>query len=542
MHMTGVPVARRIETGRSALSVPFQLDPAAPTQPGDEAFCWPVRFTDIAPVLEDLPNRYLALADELEDDETRFVLLGAISFLIATLGYVETAICLQAADEQGLAFDALPEAGQYLADEPAGAQLPLPFCVQPTVVGSSPPLSRLREWRITAKWNGMGALGALLRPDVIAISTSPLLKYAADAEHRSIAYRFQWNVFNARTAPGPAYHIDCDSLAERATAALVDPISLVSGVYRDRLRRLVRHEAELAFAITANHLSRLSGLRDMPKELWSGTGGHYASRLVGLEVLRRGGTARRFGHGLVAGVFYQRQKPFRVAEFAVSSEFSVPTRSFAETLERTGAMAGTPARFRPELHWGDGDSHFRSASSVRPRTGGGRRIRVLYAPTALRGNRQYLSPQLPDVIYRHWQHRLVDMLQSMPVELVYTLHVLDRAHARDHPCARIGTLAADGFEKTLGSVDVVLLDFLKSTTVGAVLPGSVPIVLVDLERLSLEPELDEALTRRCTVIRAEYDEGGRPGVDRDMLAEALCGPRGTPDADYFRNLYVGAAA
>ena len=539
MTLAGTRSARTDGSRATVSGLPYLPDATARVQPGDAAFRWPVRFPDIAPALEDLPTRLLEIADQLDDDEARKVLVGSISFLVATLAYAEAAIYLEAAQESGIGFDNLPPAAAYLTGTGASDELPVPFSVKATTAGKAPPLSRLREYKIAAEWNGLKAFGALFRPDVVAISTNALVKQAAHDEHRSIRYRFQWDIFNARAARGPAYDIDCKSLARKVAEALVDGIDIVTGRFRERLHELVRHEAELAFSVAAHDLSRLSGIDELPQELWSGTGGHYPSRLIGLEVMRRGGIVRRFGHGLNAGIMYQRQKPFRVTEFSVSTEYSAPTKAFADLMVQTDTLTGTPARFRPQLRWGRGDSHSPADS------GGGRfrasigRPRVLYAPTVPRGFRQYLSPQLPDVVYRDWQHRLVAMLQQLPIDLVCTLHPRERALAAAHPCVQAGKVTSDGFETVIGEADVVLFDYLKSTTIAAALPTTVPVIFIDLEGLAFEPVVFAELERRCTVIKATYDDAGRPNVDADVLGQALCRTHAEPDPDFFRRLYVG---
>ena len=47
----------------------------------------------------------------------------------------------------------------------------------------------------------------------------------------------------------------------------------------------------------SSQMRALRKSRSLPQEIWTGTGGYWPSRIIGLEIMRRGGIVRRFDHG-----------------------------------------------------------------------------------------------------------------------------------------------------------------------------------------------------------------------------------------------------
>ena len=255
--------------------------------------------------------------------------------------------------------------------------------------------------------------------------------------------------------------------------------------------------------------------------------------------MRRGGRTRRFAHGLSASIMYRNQNPLRTSEFAVSSEFTVPTPRFLEFLDELNVMEETPAKFRSSLISGAGDTHLYEAPPTAMTRRPPKLPRVLYAPTKLRGFRQYLSPQLPDSLYLDWRVRLFHLLETLPIDLTFTLHSRERGD-KDILVPSNGTAVTDrSFEELLHDADVVLFDYLKSSTVAAAVCTNKPIVYIDLEGLEFESKSLAQLKNRCTVLHASHDDRGRPVIDWEELSTALLEPPKLVDPSFFRDLYCG---
>jgi hypothetical protein len=518
--------------------VPFLVeDPHAEIFGGDD-FVWPMRFAEAGAILESQTSRQLQFAAALEDLEARFVVMGCIPLTIATLTTTDAALHVVAAERAGISFSALPEIARFLAGDIGIDELGAPFSANGLIPGQPPLFAWLRQVRISSQWNGARSFAGLLRPEATVVSVNGLIKDHLLRADVPVRFRHQWSVFNASRRNGSAYRVDLDALASQFAEAMSDIAELPDAI-RARLQVLLQREARYALGVTAGHLNKMSALRRFPRQLWSGSGGHYGTRLIGLEVMRRGGWTRRFAHGLNSSFMFRNKDPIRTTEFLVSNEFTLPTSKFLEHLDEIDVIEETPEVFRVMLSSGSGDPHLferQPSGAARQRS---RLPRVLYAPTPARGFRQYLSPQLPDVPYFDWRARLFRHIEMLPIEMIYTLHPRERRIGNGTEPSN-GTLITDrNFEDLIPEVDIILLDYLKSTTAASAICSNKPVIYIDLEGLEFEARSLEHLQDRCTVLHASHDDHGRPDIDWEELAAALVKTRHDVDVSFFRELYTG---
>ena len=107
-----------------------------------------------------------------------------------------------------------------------------------------------------------------------------------------------------------------------------------------------------------------------------------------------------------------------------------------------------------------GESQFNTSRLKRPN---GRR-RVIYASGKLRGLRQTVPAQLPDLVYLDWQMRLVERLNELPIELICKPHPEGITAGEAHPLTNIGDVRSGRFEDLIPEADVFVLDVPHSTT------------------------------------------------------------------------------
>ncbi|MDP6953163.1 MAG: hypothetical protein QGF53_10460, partial [Alphaproteobacteria bacterium] len=383
-------------------------------------------------------------------------------------------------------------------------------------------------------------LRAIFEPAATIITTNTLLQEAIQETDIPVRFLHTWRLFEQGKPNGTKYHVDIEHLAREVATRMSDVAGLRPN-YVDRLRGLLQREARFALGQAAKALVRLSAANGLPLHVWSGTAGNLGSRLIGLEAMRRGGSARRFAHGLNSGIWYRKQKPFRFVELAASSEFTVPTAALADYVSETGVVASRPAAFGAKISHGRGDPHLRKfiPTVLGRKKGPRRRHRVLYAPTETAKFRQFISPQLPFAVYREWQHRLARMLEPMPVDIVCCQHPADRSSSAKHPFAGFAEMTRRKFDDEINDADIVLFDYFKSSTTAVALCTDRPIVYLDLEGLEFEPKGRSELSRRCRILSAQYDERGRPLIDTSELKDALTGPLEVLDPGFFISLYAG---
>ena len=501
-----------------------------------DAVRWPLPFADIVAPLADIYRRYVDAAAALDDPDARaVVLLGRRAMPIMTL--VQFALWCDAARRNGQRF-----VGDPMFDYLAGAEVPTPDTLQPISEAAPPGGQWARRLARTSSWTPWHRLPrAMLAPDGVALAHNSLLRTRLRDTGHAVrnAYDEEF-AFTEKTDDAFFARIDADGLAAHTTAALTRDLPVDEDI-RGRLAGSVHAVLVDSFEDSAHLLSRLRATPKLPTRLFSGTGGKRMSRALGLEIMRRGGTAVRHDHG---GSFVLLDSPDAVAlnEMSVSTSFVVATPDAAESKGLQVARQRATPFGDCTIEGGSGDPGFDvgSAGLARKPSPGGRR-RVMYVSTLFYGLHQVSPPVLPAPLYADWQTRLIGLLSSMPIDFTCKPHPGGLQPPANLAPARDARTIAARFEEAVADVDVLIYDFPATTTLAVGLCTDRSIVLVDHGTMRFSESHRDAIAARCGIVAATYDERNRPIVDRGELEAAICDRPTIADPSYFRRLFLGAS-
>ena len=528
------------------LDVPFDFAATTADARWRDVVAWPLAYAEAFRVSHAITRAAIACVDRLEDDAMRrAALLGLGSVFAVARSLGETAVLVQAEASAGLRL--------------VGGSAELAVLRGETAVGHGPDMADralfkpmaaprgawLRRLARTASWTSWPRRPAtFLAPQITAITHNDVLRDAAARASARVGFHHAEALLRAarrRGARAPAAVTDQLEGFAVALATALAAIDGLAGPYRGRLAALIEPTVAPAVARAAADLEGLRRQRRLPRRLWSGSGGYYPARAVGIEARRRGGHVTRFTHGWFAGLCGVPE-PFWFAELAVSDRYVVETPAAAENLRAIGAAALMPNCGTVEIVGHEGASPLSGLPLERPARRRAARPRVLYAPTILRGARQFLPPLLPDVIYLDWQFRLVDLLARLPVELLCKPHPEGLLRGQVHPLAARTATSARPFEAHIAEADRFLFDYGQSTTFAEALCTDRPIVFIDMGNPIFSPQARAMIERRCTVIPARFDTRNRPFVESAELEHALCGGAERADPSECRALLMGTAA
>ena len=391
-------------------------------------------------------------------------------------------------------------------------------------------VARVHSW--CSPWR---AFAAFTHPDAVAISHCPLLRSAAAREQGAIGFRHAEQILRAarRHAPMDAvYAHDGEGLA----SVLVDG-SGIEEPYHGRVLALLRAMAEPQLAHAASDMAALHGAR-LPETIWATSGGVYAPRAIGLEVLRRGGRVVRFDHGKPKG-FVEAAEIDALVEFAVSSDFVLATQGAAAVAHRYGNKAVLSWMKHPRMIGAAGDPTFARLPPLRHRHPNPK-PRVVYAPTQLLGFRQLLPVQQPDVLYLNWQMEVAEALCELPVELICQPHPEGFFRNHKHPLESIAPTRRSDFTAELARADVLVFDYPSTTALWEAACTDARIVFLDMGAGAMTPEIATLFNARARVLKVEHDEGNRPLLDKRTLRDAVLDTSGPVDPMPLRRLLAGA--
>ena len=522
------------------LTTPFDYQAACDTPGWRETVTWPLPYAEAYRVISEATGAALNLIDRWGGDNLRLAaLLGLGQVLALSRNFVENAFVMQAADASGMSLLGGPPelailGGEERIERSSGLNDPALF--KPI---SAPRGEALRRFARTASWTPPWRLpAAILSPEIVAVSHNDMLRNAARRGGSAIRFHHAEALLRAARRHRAAAPITYLDEANDFAAILAERHADIEGLapkYRERLKQLIEPLIAPALLDAIADLEGMRRLKSLPGKVWSGSGGYYPARAVGIEVRRRGGHVTRFAHGWFAGMAGVTDG-IRFAELAVSDRYVVETPAGAQCLKSaTGDSAGV------EIIGHTGASALAHLALERPPRVSAQ-PQVIYAPTILRGHRQFLPPILPDVIYLDWQFRLVEAVQDMPVNLMCKPHPEGLLRGQRHPLAKIAPTSKRSFEEHIAWADRFLFDYGQSTTFAEALCTDRPIIFIDMGNPIFNARVKGMIARRCHVITACFDDRNRPLVNPDELQEALCGGPEQADPSEFRALLMGAAA
>jgi hypothetical protein len=515
--------------------VPIDLATVESLPDWRRTLAWPLSHEQRYDAVRGQMRSLISFACELPDNLRDIVLLGSQAMVHNVRALTELALALHHADSLGMQVAGGRPELAYMRGETETPRL-----------GESPPPLRDRpgnRWvrRIarTASWTPWWRLpGACLFPTAVAVTHNSLLRDAARTSGERVGFRHadSW-LEQIRTRARNVTPVE--GLGDLAVS-LAKRLATVEGleeVLRQRLGDLIALHARRVLRQAAKDLAALKACKDIPRRLWAGSGGYYPVRALSLEVLRRGGTVRRFDHGGANG-FTTEEEGVAFSEMTVSTEYVTATPEVARMSIAVGTERLVESFRKVEIYGHKGDPAFRRAATLLRQQAGPRR-KVVYVPTALIGFRQLYPPLLPDAVSLDWQLRLAETLAELPVEFLCRPHPEGHHPGDRHPLSRIAPLAGGSFEEVMAMADLFVFDYPLTTTFWQCLCTDVPMVFLNMEVDELTSTARALIERRCQVIPVTYDERNLPQLDREQLADAVVEGSGTADPSEFRRLLAG---
>lgn len=492
---------------------------------------WPVSLTQLAAATDAQRRAVLARIDaSIGDRENDALRLAAHHFLTYAGAVAEIVLAVAAEPETKLKLSGVAEIDWLRTasnDDPPSTLAPHAAHAASLTWGLFRRIARVASWTSPVRLPR-----ALLAPDAVAVTHNGLLREGA---RRAGAIGFhhadEWLaqiILQAKHASSPAPTLPLvEAVADDAARAIG-----VDGEIAERARRLLAGRLKALMEQAWNDLTALQRAK-LPKAVWSGTGGFWPARAIGVEVMRRGGSVRRFDHGGGHGVLVDPDSA-RLIELDVSTEFVVATDAQVQMLRNQ-----VNGFSRATIFSGGGDPHYRrSPGPVRKRKS---RPRVMYAAMPLLGFRQSWPLRIPDFVYLDWQLRLARALKQLDIDLVLKPHPEGLLRGKRHPLADVGPVETRPLEDVLDDADVVIFDCLASTSFWFSIASRCPIVLLDTGQVQFDPMIAEIVAKRVTIIPVQVDAERRLQFDISRIAQAIHEP---PQFDHapFRAMLAGDEA
>ena len=485
-------------------------------------------------------ERYFECVGGCAPDERDALLASGGIVLASVFPSIEAALAISAESRTGLVIQSKESEVAYLKGvsfEPPKSRGVSIFQRIPY-----PRLPLRRSAQVTSWWTPSWKVpAALMRPDIVAISDNPLLVSGARDSNARIGFVHAGTIFRRmrRRQANVRHGVDVAALAASLVGKILDMPCLTEPV-RSRLQEILSTHVSSCVELAAHDLAAAARYPRMPNIVWSGTGGNYAGRVIGLEVMRRGGTVVRYDHGGTLAMAYAPTTA-SIAELSVSSRFVVGTDVLGEFLRSTNPDAPIAAWHAVDIEGGMGDPSMRGLALNAQRRNSNRR-KILYVPMFLRGFSKHAFYTFSDPVYLDWQLRLAGELSKMPADLLCKPHPEGVLSGRVHPLSQVASCSTAPFEAEMGNADVFVFDRCSSTTFWRAVCTDRPVILIPIGPPDLNLLARQALERRCIIIEPRYDENNLPQIDHELLSEAVLGGPDRVDPTEMRKIFMGRYA
>ncbi len=514
--------------------VPADIDAALAQPDWRDRLIWPVSLLEAQRISREQTRDTLIFVGRIQDAAARDTALLALPTVLAyARAIVLAALAVNRAALGGMRLVGVaPEFGylQTGKELPAGREelILLPVKVR---------LALARRIARIHSWSGVGRLlRSVVRSDVLAVGHNELLRAAAAQEKRAVGFQYPEIILDTARRNSAATP-DFDGMVSDFADALLGTV-IADDPYRARARDLLQAVTSVQVRKAARDMAALRQVA-LPNEIWAGSGGVHASRAIGLEVLRRGGTVVRFDHGKPRG-FVERREIDTVIEFSVCSEFVVSTSGVARLTELYSDRDLITWRSHPQIRGMGGDPVFARVPPGRRDKPASHRLRVVYAPTHILGFRQLIPAQLPDPLQLDWQMRVAEALKRLPVGLVCQPHPEGVLKGRPHPLETVAATTRGNFDAELRLADVFVFDSPSTTTLWQAVCTGARIVFLDIGSGELTPAIAELFRQRARVIDVDYDKCNRPILPFERLRDAVLDDTTPVDNMPLRRLLAGA--
>ncbi len=270
-------------------------------------------------------------------------------------------------------------------------------------------------------------------------------------------------------------------------------------------------------ALLRVHYGRLLERSDLPRRVWTGTGGNIWDTMLRSAVIEKGGRATAFDHG--GGTAHVSIPLVGFIELWACHEFVTFNARQADDI--ANAAPGWPRLdlMAPKISFVPSDSsplHL----LIKPEKDDVKKIYVL--STLYDQDRGRSFAFYPDITYVDWQARLFKHLRDWGYEVYFKPHPESRSMPPDAFEDKLGVKIISGnFEDVLRDADLFLIDYTYTSIMIPAFLTNIPIVLVDFDELPWHTQAYDLIKRRASLVECGLNAQNRVDIDWDELRRAI---------------------
>jgi len=306
-----------------------------------------------------------------------------------------------------------------------------------------------------------------------------------------------------------------------------------SGFVREYLMSLMSEMAVLL----GIHYDRLMARDDLPRRLWTGTGGQVWDLMLRSAVIEKGGHVTAFDHG--GGTAHTNVALVGFIELWACHEFVTFNEKQADDIRKAAKAWPKLDQMVPYITFVPSDP---LSFKINPEFEAGKKpIRKIYVLSTLYDQDRGRSFAFyPDLAYVDWQARLFDHLKHWGYEVFFKPHPESRSLPPEAFETTLGIKIVKGnFEEVLQDADLFLIDYTYTSVMIPAFLTNTPIVLVDFDDLPWHEDAYALIRQRAGIVTGGFDKKNRIQIDWNELEQAIeDSTKKCNNHDYARSYYV----
>ncbi len=271
------------------------------------------------------------------------------------------------------------------------------------------------------------------------------------------------------------------------------------------------------------HYQRLLAMPEkLPKHIWTGSGGNVWDSMLRIAVMANGGRAEGHDHAMGQGVYGLSITPFLelwgADNFVTFNQAQIDgilsNKSYENVIldnKRVEIVSLEKTKNKESI------KVFPRFLIQNPRI-----KTVALMATVYDCDRGRIAPVIPNIVSVDFQARLIAQLKRWGYNVIIKIHpespILPPASFESNLGAKI---ISDRFEDMIDSIDMVLFDYIYTTTFRTVLETNIPVTIADYYGILWSPNVKNLINKRCSIVSGHYDEVNRAQMNWDKLRVGL---------------------
>ncbi|MCB9991201.1 MAG: hypothetical protein H6867_07445 [Rhodospirillales bacterium] len=368
---------------------------------------------------------------------------------------------------------------------------------------------------------------AALTPDILAngiicTQRTPLITAHADQCDEDVIFCRSHRWFSEVNENDLA-----QAMAKRSDAVEDDLISTVRDLYAKWDVTFLPHDEAYmrayvrdAVASIRVHMERLAKRDDLPRRLWTGSGGNIWDLMLRSVVFDRGGRVTGHDHGAGSG----HVDMFVIGHIEFWKCHSFVTYNDVQVREISKAAKGWPVidGHVPQVESVEGSRPVSILLNEKFSSPDAAVKKIFLLSTIYDRDRGRSMPLYPDLTYIDWQARLIGRLKEWGYDVYLKPHpespVMPPAFFEKEFGVKI---AQAPFEEIRGQADLFLFDYTYTSVIFPALQSNTPMMIIDFEGMNWYPEAYDLAQKRCSIIQGGYDDHNRIFVDWDDVRQGI---------------------